>query len=222
VGRTTTRRAGPVEYPESDGSLIAETDWHREEMFALLFMLEERYRDDSDAYVSGHMLVYYEEGNPRAVFAPDVFVVFGVPKRMRPIYKLWEEGRPPDIVFELSSRSTRRQDTGPKKDLCAALGVAEYYLFDPLYEYLRPPVQGFLLLNGVYRAIEPDENGGLFSPRLGLRLWLDDRHLQATDQVTGERLLRLAELGAARRDAERRAAEAEAELARLRRRLGEE
>ena len=65
-----------VEYPDSDGSLIAESDWHRDELFDLIYRLKERYADRPDVYVSGHMFVYYEEGQPRQVIAPDVMVVF--------------------------------------------------------------------------------------------------------------------------------------------------
>ena len=45
--------------------------------------------------MSGDLLIYYEEGDPRVSIAPDVFVVFGVEDRQRPNYKLWEEGRAP-------------------------------------------------------------------------------------------------------------------------------
>lgn len=48
------------------------------------------------------------------------------------IYKLWEEGgRVPVFVMEVSSRKTWLEDIGNKKALCARLGVADYFLFDP-------------------------------------------------------------------------------------------
>ena len=39
--------------------------------------LRHHFRDRRDVYVSGNLLVYYEEGNPGASVAPDVFVVWG-------------------------------------------------------------------------------------------------------------------------------------------------
>lgn len=60
-----------------------------------------------------------------------MFVVFGVPKRQRRVYKLWEEGARPAFVLELSSRGTWVEDAGNKKALCARFGVQEYFLFDP-------------------------------------------------------------------------------------------
>lgn len=90
-----------VVYPETDGEPMAETDTHRDLMAeALIYPLKEYFRDQPDVYVSGNLLLYYEEGNPRASVAPDVFVVFGIPKGKRRIYKLWEEEKAPDVVVE--------------------------------------------------------------------------------------------------------------------------
>ena len=41
-------------------------------------------RDVPDAHVCGNMFVYYEEGNPRKVISPDVFMVRGVGKKAAP------------------------------------------------------------------------------------------------------------------------------------------
>lgn len=91
------------------------------------------------------MFVYYEEGDPTQVVAPDVFVVKGVPRQKRRTYKVWEEGKGPDVVIEVSSRKTRREDLGPKKGTYEMMGVQEYYLFDPLGEYLETPLVGYRL-----------------------------------------------------------------------------
>ncbi|HEX3526148.1 MAG TPA: Uma2 family endonuclease [Thermoanaerobaculia bacterium] len=68
--------------------------------------------------------------------APDVLLAQGVEKRDRDTYLLWEE-KPPALIFEITSRSTRDEDTGHKKDLYEQLGVAELVLFDPYGEYLN-------------------------------------------------------------------------------------
>jgi len=136
---------------------MAESDYHRELMTDyLLHPLQERYRQQSDVYVSGNLFLYYEEGNTQAVVAPDVFVVFGVPKRLRNIYKLWEEGRAPDVVFELTSKSTWREDMRKKRKIYERLGVREYFLFDPLQEYLRPNLRGFRLADQRYVEVDPE------------------------------------------------------------------
>lgn len=199
-----------VYYPESDGKPMAETDLHRNEMFELIAMLEARYADAPDVYVSGNLLLYYEEGNPAASVAPDTFVVLGVPKGRRRIYKLWVEGLPPNVVFEVTSRSTRREDLRTKRELYARLGVAEYFLYDPEAEYLRPPLQGLHLVGGTFAALAPDDAGTLRSQQLGLDLRLDaDGLLQLYDVVTGTRLRRLPEQRQAWERAEARAEWAE-------------
>jgi Uma2 family endonuclease len=210
----------PVHYPETDGEPMAETDLHRDEMADTIALLKRRYRDDPMAYVAGNLLIYYEEGNPAARFAPDVFLVLGVPKRRRRIYKLWEEKRAPSFVLEVSSRGTRLEDKGTKRELCAELGVSEYFLFDPEADYLKPPLQGFRLQGGRYEPIA-DDAGRLRSEVLGLLLARDvEGRLRFVDPATGAQLLRIderAEHEATRANREAaRADAAEAEIARLR------
>ena len=197
-------------YPESDGQPMAETDVHRDLMIDLIAMLREYFHDDPQVYISGNLFLYYQEGNPRRVVAPDVFVVKGIPGGRRRIYKLWEEGRPPDVVFEVTSPSTRGEDLRTKHALYARLGVAEYFLFDPLDEYLRPPFQGYRLRLGQYRPMRPAADGSLWSAVLGLELHVRDERLRLFDPE-GQRWLPLPEEEqAARRAAEARATVAEA------------
>lgn len=230
----TKTRLRPVHYPDSDGKPMAETDVHRSEMFALIGALQWRYRDDPMVYVSGNLLLYYEEGNPRRCVAPDVFVVKGVPKGDRRTYLLWAEGAAPCAVIELTSRSTRREDVQTKHALYARLGVREYFLFDPMQEYLRPRLQGFRLVGDDYESITPAADGTLQSMELGLTLTGAGLRLRLRDATTGADVMDDAGRAAADRrraeaersraeaaesrlaDAEARAAAAEAELERLR------
>ncbi len=81
---------------------------------------------------SRNLFVYFEEGNPRVVVAPDVFVVLGVPNDDRRIYQAWNEGwRLPDMIIELTSKKTRKADQTQKPELYARLGVREFFIFDP-------------------------------------------------------------------------------------------
>lgn len=173
-----------VEYPESDGKPMAETDVHRNLMAQLIDRLEWRYRDEPNIYVSGNLLFYYIQGDPTKVRAPDVFVVKGIEKRQRRLYKLWEEGVAPCVVIELTSKSTRREDQTTKFELYGALGVREYFLFDPLNEYLRPPLQGYRLKRGRYEVINPDERRRLKSVELDVWLERDEAQLRLWDVAT--------------------------------------
>ncbi len=116
-------RCSPVDYPDSDGQPVAETDFQRIPLWYANDALARYFRDQEDVYVSANMFLYYEEGNPRAVVAPDVFVVVGTPKGDRRSYKLWEEPKGPDFVLEITSHSTRTTDQGPKRRIYAELGV---------------------------------------------------------------------------------------------------
>ena len=209
VTPTLTRPLAPagaaVVYPESDGQPVAETDVHRQLMFALIGMLQAFFRDDPHVYISGNLFVYYQEGDPRQVVAPDVFVVPGVRNHQRRIYKLWEEGVPPAVVFELTSRSTRREDLRSKYDLYERLGVREYFLFDPLGEYLRPACRGYRLHQDRYRPLSPGEDGSLWSEVLGLALHARGEQLRLYDPAGQRWLPTPQEEATARRAAEERA-----------------
>ena len=204
----------PVYYPKSDGEPMAETDTHRKQMMYLLDALEDYFRDDPNVYVAGNLFVYYEEGDPTEVVAPDVFVVRGVPKRDRRIYQVWKEEKAPDVVFELTSRGTRQKDLGSKKGVYEVLGVEEYFLFDPFGEYLTPRLVGFRLARWGYRQIEDEEP--LVSRVLGLELRVEGEMLRLVDPATGEKLLTPLEAQEARRQAEAEVERLRAELTRLR------
>ena len=87
-----------VEYPSEDGIPMATSDKHALRMMKCYRMLAHWCRCRLDIYISIDLLVYYVQGDNTASVAPEVFVSFGVPKRARPNYKVWEEGKPPDVV----------------------------------------------------------------------------------------------------------------------------
>ena len=169
------RPAVAMDYPYSDGRPMAESEAQLTAMLYLLTVLRTYFRNRSDVYVGGDMFVYYEEGNPQAVVAPDVFVVVGAPKRAedpRLSYKLWEEPKGPDFVLEVTSPSTWVADRDEKRVLYSSLGVEEYWLYDPTGERLASRLRGMRLVEGVYRELSPqaavsDVGGGVSS--LGAR-----------------------------------------------------
>ncbi|MCY2991990.1 MAG: Uma2 family endonuclease [Planctomycetota bacterium] len=177
-----------VTYPESDGKPMGETDEHREEMVEHIQVLQDFYQGQR-VYVSGNLLVYHEQGNPRRFVVPDAFVAKGLAPKKRRVYKTWIEGKAPDVVIETTSKKTRRKDTLDKPELYAQLGVKEYFLFDPTQDYLDPPLQGHRLVGDSYVRIEPDSAGGLESEELGLRLVMVENRLRFYRRDTGEMLL---------------------------------
>ncbi|MFM7571817.1 MAG: hypothetical protein ACKO4S_01565, partial [Snowella sp.] len=81
-----------IDYPDSDGLPMAESDAARDYLIYGVEALGIYFQDDSQVYVSGNIFVYYEESNPKSVVSPDVLVVMGVEKKQRRSYKTWEEG----------------------------------------------------------------------------------------------------------------------------------
>ena len=205
-----TFATSPIIYPEHDGKPMGETDVHIDAIIYLREALQDHFRQAPEVYVAGNLLLYYEENNPAASIAPDVFVVQGVSKHQRRTYKLWEEGQPPAVVFEVTSRSSRLEDIGTKRVVYAMLGVQEYFVYDPLGEYLRPALQGYRLEEGDYQRLHPTSVGHLVSQVLSLELHLEDRHLRLYTITTGERLLTHEEAQDERQSAQAQVAQAEA------------
>jgi Uma2 family endonuclease len=189
-------RPGPNsknDYPTSDGKPMAESDWHREVMSALIYMLKDFFADQPSVYVSGNLLLYYEEGNCRRRLAPDVFVVRGVQKYDRGNFLLWKEGLAPQVVIEVTSSRTKHEDRKIKWALYQnVLRVREYFLIDPLEHWLDPPLQGYRLNKGVYRPIQARQ-GRFVSEELGLHLERDGWMLRLWNPRTDARLLTLDE-----------------------------
>ena len=173
-----------IDYPESDGEPMAETDKHIQLMIDLRFALREFFRDEELVYVGSNLMFYYVEGDPTKSVAPDVFVVRGVGKHDRRTYQLWEEGQAPQVVFEISSRKTKNEDLTWKKQLYAWLGVAEYFIFDPEYK-LQPPLRAFRL-HGKDLVEEIVSNNRVTSEELGLELVNDGKTLRLFNPQAGE------------------------------------
>ncbi len=215
----TMRYATEIEYPEGDGEPMAESDHQLFSMLYVIACLQHHFANNPNIYVSGNILFYYEKGNPEAVVAPDVLVVLGVPKRKRSSFKLWEEDKGPDLVIEITSKTTYTKDQGPKKGTYAFLGIREYFQYDPTQDYLVPPLQGLRLVGGNYLPIpavtQPDGTFSVHSNILGLDLRLENGEIRLYNPDTEEKLLSYAEMDRARQTAETRIAELLAELAAL-------
>ena len=179
-------------YPSYDGMRRSDNEWHLLAIFDALQVLDARYQDRLDVYVTGDLLIYYEEGKPQKRIAPDVFVVLGAAKHNRMNYKLWEEPKPPDFVLEVvASQNAREQALGYKRSLYAALGVREYWLFDPKGDFLDPPLHGLRLSEGAYYSLPAFSDNGvrrMRSEALGLDLRAEHGVLRFWDPLAGRYL----------------------------------
>ena len=209
------------DYPESDGRPMAETQWHMWAMFDAIGALREHFRDRDDVYVAGNMMMYYVEDDTRTSVSPDVFVTFGVPRLPeRGVWRTWVEGgRFADFVLEVTSKSTRREDEGRKRDLYARLGVREYWQFDPDGDYLDPMLKGRRLdAAGEYAPLVLQERDGALcgDSLLGLELRLAGDRLRLFDPARDCYLLTHSEKEAALAEKDAALAEKRATLAETR------
>jgi len=225
-----TRAAKPREiyYPESDGKPMGETDIHRWWMIHIYDVLKHRYRDQ-DVYIGSDLLLYYVEGDPKKFVVADDFLVLDCKSDKRRTFQIWAEGRVPNVVIEVTSRKTKRQDQAVKPQIYAQIGVKELFLYDPTLDYLTTALQGYRLQDDQYVPIECNARGAIECQELGIWLRLDRERLVMLDAATGKELLTDAEslerdiLEARAENAAVRAenAEVRAENAELRARLAE-
>ncbi len=192
------RSIAEPDYPDSDGKPMAESDQARKGLTYAVEALDAHFAARPDVYVSGNSFIYYARGFSDAVVSPDVYVVFGVEKRDRQSYKVWDEGGvTPDFVIEITSESTRYTDCIEKRNKYAQLGVTEYFQYDPTGNYLDPPLLGFRLIAGEYEPIDPGGNGSgaiaIRSEVLGLDLRRDRGQLRFYVPETGQKLLSYSE-----------------------------
>jgi len=166
---------------------MAESDLHRDWMVCIVERLK-NYFAGQKVYVSGNLLIYYQQGDPKRSVAPDAFVVKDCDPRRRKIFKIWEEKRTPCFALETTSASTQREDLKGKMELFARLGIAEYFLYDPQGEWLSPSLAGFRLVDGEYEPIPRDSEGTIHCEELGLTFWLERGTLQIRDSANGRRL----------------------------------
>ncbi|CAD0229143.1 Uma2 family endonuclease [Planktothrix agardhii] len=157
------------ELPFDDG-VPMETQRHKMQMDLLIDQLIPWLETREDGYVGGNMFLYFSLAQVRNqdFKGPDFFAVLGVPKKERKSWVVWEEGKAPDVIIELLSQSTAQEDKTNKKIIYQnQVRVPEYFWFDP---FKPDDLAGFILINGSYQPIFPDQFNRLFSQQLGLSL----------------------------------------------------
>ena len=174
-----------IYYPEEDGQPMAATDLHKDILMRTIYALTEHFSPDSSVYVSGDILMYYVQGFPEKVVAPDVLVTFGIGNKRRRTYKVWEAGKIPDFAMEFSSENTYHNDLSGKKELYASLGIRDYFLYDAEARFLPTPLMGYTLVDAAYKAIPEDERGNLRSAALNLDFHACEEGLGIYNPVTG-------------------------------------
>ena len=221
-------------YPESDGEPMADSDIHFKWIFWTRQVLERCFEQRPDVYLSGNIMMYDIEGPLRTAASPDILVTFGIEKKLRRTYKVWEEGKAPDFVMEFPIKRTYQDDLDGKVSHYAAMGIPEYFLYDVDRCYLPYPLMGFRLVEDTYKQVSSTVDGGIHSEVLNLNFHLLDdgfglfdpvakRWLQTSTEAARERIQQAKERAQqeveARQALTERAEQAEAEITRLREEL---
>jgi Uma2 family endonuclease len=201
----------PDLWPESDGKPMAENATNRIQMTNLIFALEQALAPRVRVCVGGNQMMYYDITDRRRHVSPDVYAALDVEPGIREKWQTWrEDGLFPQVVFEITSKSTEKEDLGSKRALYARLGVEEYYIFDPAGK-LRPPFQCFRRQESQLAPV-PIAHGSIYSPALEIELRVVDSWLRVIDPAAGHPFLTPEEERQAHQAAE--AARDEAEAAR--------
>jgi Uma2 family endonuclease len=158
-------------YPSHGDPPLTDTELQRIEREELYWVLAHHFRGPGAPYVGADMFVYYERGNRDKKVSPDLFVCFGVSRRIRRVYKTWEEEHGLDWVLEIVSKGTWSADLNKKRRLYAErMGLQEYFVYDPEGAYLDEPLLGFHRVGEALEPIGPIARGHYRSALLDLDL----------------------------------------------------
>jgi Uma2 family endonuclease len=188
-------------YPDDNGEPMS----NNTEQFRLIVEIKENlelvFANDPNVFVAGDLLWYPVEGRNKLCQAPDVMVVFGVPKGYRGSYQQWfENDIAPQVALEIWSPGNRLTPMMQKFQFYERYGVEEYYLYDP--EKLE--LIGWQRVEEKLEQIE--QMDAWVSPRLGVRFQLSETGLEMFGP-TGEPFVSFVELARLRQEAQMRADE---------------
>ena len=143
--------------------------------------------------------IYYGERRPGVSgppphVIPDCLVAFDVDTAAiwaRVGYDPIQNGKPPDFVMEVASRSTHLNDSLPKREIYRQIGVPEYWRFDPTGgRHYGRAIIGERLVNGQYEELPlvqyDDGSVGATSLVLNLNFRWRDGRFRIHNVVTGE------------------------------------
>ena len=195
------RRGGEIDYAglefNPDVKNITEDSMEQNlELVEILGLFRARFTDFNerpDVFLDNETFICYDPSNLNVRIAPDIYLAFGVDAvaiRPRKLYLPWEVGKPPDFALEIASESTADADTQRKPGIYAAIGVPEFWRFDPSGGgYYGEPLWGGELVDGIYQSLptttEPDGILKIYSPLLEVSLCWDDGWPRVYDPATG-------------------------------------
>jgi Uma2 family endonuclease len=170
-------------FPETDGKPMADNEVNQEQMIELILELRQA-ESPQGHHVGGNLLIYYNPENGWDHISPDVFVALDAGPDFRESWKVWVEGKFPEVIFEVASPSTQHIDIKDKVGTYERLGAHEYYIYDPAGR-LQPAFRGYARQDSRLVLLPNPTGVSITSPLLGLELRVVDRWLRVIDPATG-------------------------------------
>ena len=140
-------------------------------------------------------LNFYQTRNPQEYpLAPDIAVIKGVTPQHLRSWKVGLTGLAPQVVFEIASEETWKNDLQEKPFKYATMGVKEYFFYDPgdsaYWRRTKRRLIGWQLDQTTGTVIEmvPDQQGRLWSQQFESFLVPDDMYLRLYDSNNQRRL----------------------------------
>lgn len=176
--------------------LMGETSFHADLVHYLMEVLRWLFREQVCA-IHENLNFYHTSEEREYPIAPNIAVIKGVPYRYLRSWTIDATGPVPQVVFEIASKETWRNDLEVKPHKYAYIGVQEYFLYDPeTPQHLKSKGRRLIgwRLNrstGTTEELLPNSEGWLWSNQLesflvpdGVRLRLYDSRYQL--RLTGE------------------------------------
>jgi Uma2 family endonuclease len=155
-----------------------ESELHLDQIVLLLSCLKWLWKDRTDFYAAGNLTIYYspEYQKSRDFRGPDFFVVLDTERKTRKSWVVWaEDGKYPNLIVEILSKSTAKIDRELKKQLYQdTFRTPDYFWFDPETQELA----GFHLVDGKYQPLNPNPQGHLWSEQLQLNVGIHNGFLR--------------------------------------------
>jgi Uma2 family endonuclease len=181
-------------------------------------MLPRHFGNPDTTVIGGEVPIAWRPDRGQGVRIPDLLIAFNVSFATlidRNGYSIDEQGKPPDFVLEVASKSTGFINYTHKRNDYAAFGIPEYWRFDPTSGLFHDaPLAGDRLVDSVYQPIEivqaDEQHYWGRSDILNLSLCWENGLLRWWDPAAGQYLETPDEEAEARTVAEASAAEEQA------------
>ncbi len=138
--------------------------------------------------------MYQTDEENEKPLVPDIAIIKGIAERSTRSYRVGVHGPVPQVVFEVGSVETWKRDLLEKPQEYAAMGVQEYYAYDPCQPMLSSSRKRGRRLYGWHRDAQANlmrevsiDLPGMWSPELNSYLQPDGSFLRLLDRSSQRR-----------------------------------